>query len=293
MKQSSSLALCILILAFQYFFMKDGLAYASPAALEAVICLLMTLILLGVTRFGVDLDRATLTFSLFFWLSGAFWVFGLGYVSPPVSAVLGFTMPLFCVPLSMLLLRERNSRVEVAGASVGFMGVVLFNVAFISDGSTSLGIGLCLANGFFWALFSVYSKRLAKRDPLRTLCTASLFSTIGYFALLLLPGFQFRFSEDLVVDVAYMAVAAGALNAYLWISLLRRERVSKITTVAFAAPVITLAYSAAASRAIPSFYELGGVTLIFLGIYLSNMLTPGRGAGLSIPAQVPTQDRED
>ncbi len=290
MTQTRNIILCILILAFQFFFVKDGLAYASPIAFQAVVYLFMTLTLLAVTRFKVDLDRATLVFSLFFWLSGALWVLGLSYVSPPVSAVLAFTMPLFSVPLSMLLLREGNSRVEVAGATVGFAGVAVFNLPFLSSGFTLIGTALCLSNGFFWALFSVYSKRLGARDPVRTVTTASLFSTVAYWALLL-PGFEFRFSYDLAVDVAYMAFVAGAFNAYLWISLLRKERVSRITTLAFAAPVITLAISALFSRAIPSDFELGGVGLIFVGIYLANTFA-AKQAGLRIPVSPPIEKHE-
>ena len=61
----------ILIIAFQYFFAKDGLTYASPLVFAATTTLLTTCGLFSMNRgFKLILNRDTLLFSAFYASSG-------------------------------------------------------------------------------------------------------------------------------------------------------------------------------------------------------------------------------
>ena len=87
----------------------------------------------------VILTRQTLIFSFIFWASGACWLFGLNYISSAQSAVLSFTMPLFAIPLSVYMLGERSSHLEVYGGARGLPGVTLFNSLCSTGGFETLG----------------------------------------------------------------------------------------------------------------------------------------------------------
>ena len=276
----------ILITAFQYFLGKDALAHTSPFVFGTMTTLLMTAALFTMSKgFKPILNRDTLLFSVFYWLSGASWLFGLNYISPSQSAVISFTMPLFAVPLSVWVLSERAPRIEILGAVIGFVGIILFNLPLLTGRATVLGVGLTLADAFFWALFSVYMRKLRTQDTPRTLATASFFSFVLYGAFSM-TDFSVLPSVNLAVDVTFLGLVSGALNFYLWMALVKVEKVGKLTTMIFLAPVITLIYSVATTGVIPSYITLGGVGLIFLGIYAANII--GSRGTQSAPVPTPT-----
>jgi drug/metabolite transporter (DMT)-like permease len=264
----------ILITAFQYVFAKDALGYASPLVYGALTTLLTSIALFSVSKgFRPILNRDTLLFSLFYWLSGVSWLVGLNYISSSQSAVISFTMPLFAIPLAILVLGERGSRAEVYGAVIGFGGIVVFNIPLLTGGTTVIGVALTLSDAFFWALFSVFMRRLRDQDAPRTLATATFVAFLLYGAFSF-TDFSVRPTVQLAADVGFLGIVAGAFNFYLWMALIRIEKVGKLTTVIFLAPVITLIYTVATTRAIPSYITLTGVALIFLGIYAANIMRP-------------------
>jgi drug/metabolite transporter (DMT)-like permease len=262
----------ILITAFQYFFAKDALGRTSPFVFGAMLTLLTCLAFFTLSRgFKLILNRETLVFSVIYWMSGATWLLGLDYISPPQSAIISFTMPLFVIPLAVWVLSERGTRIEIYGAIVGFAGIVLFNIPLLSGTSTDLGIALTLADAFFWALYSVLMKKLRNQDAVQTLATASFVSLLLYGAFSF-ADFSLRPSLDLAVDVAFLGLVSGALNFYIWMALINVEKVGRLTTLIFLAPIITLVYSVATTGVIPSYITLGGVALIFVGIYAANII---------------------
>jgi drug/metabolite transporter (DMT)-like permease len=278
------LAPYVLILAFQYVVAKDALNYATPATVELVVCALTFAVLFSITGGKVILTRQTLVFSFFFWASGACWLFGLNYISSAQSAILSFTMPLFAIPLSVYMLGERSSRLEVYGGLVGFFGVILFNLPLLNGGLQTLGIALALGGALFWAVFSVYMKRLSSQDPLRTLTTGFLFC-VPPWAVLAVVDFGIKPSFDFGFDIAYLALGASIVNLFLWAALLKLERVTKLTVVIFVTPVITLVYTVITTDVLPSYLTLAGVALIFVGIYASNIL--GHRGEESAPSPAP------
>lgn len=88
---------------------------------------------------------------------GLFMAFGnvaLQYVPAGRSAILAYTTPIWVIPLAMLLLRERVSRLKLTGFLLGLAGVlVLFNPAAFDwgDPNVRFGNGLLLFAALLWA----------------------------------------------------------------------------------------------------------------------------------------------
>src|SRR2546425_8783839 len=144
----------VLLSSFNYPIAKDGLNYASPFLFMAMRYLLAAAILLAIGR-RLILRRQPVILGLVTSASSFFWILGLSVVSAGDSAVLSYTMPLFAIPLAVLLLKERPIAVEVAGALVGFAGVAIYSLA-LAHGSLLIGVTYTLLNAFFWAVYSVY-----------------------------------------------------------------------------------------------------------------------------------------
>lgn len=283
MSTARYLAPYILITAFGYVFAKSGMTFASPMVYGALISLITTLGLLAVSRGRIILNRDTALFGVFYWLSSTTWLVGLNLISPSQSAILSFTMPLFAIPLSIYVLSERASRVEAYGAIIGFSGIVLFNLPLLGGAGTFIGGGLSVADAFFWALFSVYMRKLRVQDTAQTVLAVSFVSFLLYSAFSAFD-FSFRPSLNLLIDLGYNGALGGALDTFFWMVMLKTEKLARLTTLLFIAPVVTLGYDVATTGVIPNYLTLGGVVLIFVGIYTSNIL--GGSGGGSVPPPV-------
>ena len=257
----------VLLASLNYPIAKDGLNYSSPFLFMAMRYILAAGILIAIGR-RLVIKRGTVILGLVASISTFFWILGLGIISPGDSAVLSYTMPLFAIPLAVLLLKERPMLLEVAGALVGFAGVAVYSIT-LSHGSLVSGLVFTLINAFFWGAYSVYLRRLKAEDPISVLGTMFL---VGSNPLLLASGFDLRLNvtPEFIFDLSYMSVLGGAVQLFLWNSMLRVERVGRLTTMAFAVPATAVAIQSIESYAFPALASIVGASLMFLGIYMAN-----------------------
>jgi drug/metabolite transporter (DMT)-like permease len=264
----------VLVASFQYQFAKDGLRYVDPLVFMGIRYVLAGMICFAIARnFRPILNRDTFLLGAFAFISSAFWVTGLQYVSAGQSAVLSYTMPLFAIPLAVLILKEGTTRFGTIGALIGFAGVATYGFALADIGGSTIGIVFSVANAFFWGLYTVYYRKLKNQDPVRTVATQFL---IG--GLLYVPLFPFVFylnpTPEFFVDLAYVSVIGGAATLLLWNAMVRMESIGRVTTLAFAVPATTVIIQALLTGEIPSPVEILGVCIMFAGIYISR-IRPG------------------
>jgi len=258
----------VLVASLQYQFTKDGLNYASPFVLMAFRYLLVGAIFYFAGGRKLSLDGDSLKIAIFASISTALWATGLQYVSPGDSAVLSYTMPLFSIPIAYFSIKERVSIRELFGAIVGFSGVVLYSLT-LNHGSLLLGAILTVVNAIFWAAYSAYYRKLRERDPIPILTTQFVVGSIPLMiGSLFLP--KFIPSPNLFFDLIYVVVFTGVIQYYLWNGLLRRGRVGRITTLAFAVPATSILIGSIRSSTIPSYLSIVGAGVMFFGIFISN-----------------------
>ncbi|MGA2664078.1 MAG: EamA family transporter [Nitrososphaerales archaeon] len=265
----------VVFASLQYQFAKDGLNYVDPLVFMGVRYLIAAAVCFAIARdFRPILNRDTFLLGLFAFLSSALWALGLGYVSAGQSAVLSYTMPLFAIPLAVVILKEGTTRFGTVGALIGFSGVSIYSLALANVGGSGPGIALSVANAFFWGLYTVYYRKLRGQEPVRTVATQFF---IG--GLLFLPFFPFTFRLDpapgFFIDLAYISVVGGAVMLLLWNAMARLESIGRVTTLAFAVPAASVAIQALITGELPTSLEVLGVAVMFVGIYISRIL-PGR-----------------
>ena len=252
----------------QYQFTKDGLIYASPFVLMSLRYVSVGIIFYFVGGRKVPIDRDTILVAAFASISTTLWSIGLRMVSPGDSAVLSYTMPLFSIPIAFIAIKERISSRELAGALVGFSGVVIYSLSLF-HGSLLLGALFSVTNAVFWAAFSVYYRKLKSREPIPILTTQFLVGSVPLIiGSVLFP--QLTVTTTFLVDLGYIIVFAGVVQFYLWNGLLRRGRVGRITTMAFAVPAVTILIDSIRTLVVPTVIEVVGMIVMFLGIFVSN-----------------------
>ncbi len=261
----------VLMSSLQYQFAKDGLKYVDPITFMGIRYFIAGAVCFVIARnFRPILNRDTLLLSFFTFLSSAIWIIGLEYVSPAQSAVLSYTMPLFAIPQSVLLLKERANRLVWSGALVGFTGVAIYGVDLISTGGSALGAALSFGNAFFWALYSVYIRKLRVQNPVRTVATQFFLGGLFY-----LPIIPFTFFLDAApgfyIDLAYVSLIGGVLSLLVWSAMLRMETVGRITTLVFAVPATTVVIESILTGQLPTAVSVLGICVMFAGIYISRL----------------------
>jgi drug/metabolite transporter (DMT)-like permease len=265
----------VLIASLQYQFVKNGLQYADPFVFMAVRYFIASALCFAVARdFRPIFNRHMLLLGLFTFLSTVFWALGLESVSAGQSAVLSYTMPLFAIPLAAVILKEGATRIGIVGALIGFAGVAVYSLALTNLGGSTVGVIFSVTNAFFWALYTVYYRKLKEQDPTRTVASQFL---IG--GVLFLPFLPFTFHLDptplFFVDLGYVTVLGGTVSLLLWNAMARMESIGRITTMAFAVPACAVAIQAVLTGEVPTAVEIIGVAVMFAGIYISRIL-PGR-----------------
>lgn len=257
----------VLINSLIYTFVKDGLYYASPMFFMALRFLIGGIILLPFAK-QLTLNRDIFLLSIFTTLSTSFWAYGLLYVEPSESAVLSYTMPLIAIPLSTLILREKTTKTEVIGILIGFSGVVIYSLN-LGIYFSLIGIVLTLINAFFWALFTVYFRKLRGFDATSVNAVQLLLGSLIFFTLSPIQ-FYFKYSINFLVDLLYVSVLGGGISFYLWNSMLKTERVSKVTVLSFSVPAVSTAVDELRGVNV-NIGMIEGIGVMFLGILISRL----------------------
>jgi len=248
------------------------LKYASPFVMLGLRFLIASLLLFGVLRsFRPIVNKDTILLSVLTSGSAGFWVLGLLYVSPSESAVLSYTMPLIAIPLSSLLLSEKASHKEWAGAIVGFVGVLVYSFTVIENRTLSvLGAILTLINALCWAGYTIYLRRLRNQEPTATVATQLLFGAVVFFLLIPLD-YTVRATPSFLFDLGYLSLVSGAGSFLLWNGLARLQKVGKMSTLIYSTPAAVTAVQCIETSSIPPLVSLVGICVMIFGIYISRM----------------------
>ena len=157
-------------------------------------------------------------------------IIGLSILPPGRAIVLAYTMPLWAVPIGRWLWPERLSRGQIAGAALGFAGLVLFMNPGLVDWTRPrvlAGNAMLVIAAICWALGSCLYRQRAWRSPFWTQTFWQLVvSTVVVLAAALaaaLPeaaGQRVHWSPALVAILAYNWIVTTALGYFLWNKIL-------------------------------------------------------------------------
>ena len=155
-----------------------------------------------------------------------FSIIGLALVPAGRAIVLAYTMPLWAIPIGLWLWPEAFGRRQLAGAAIGFCGLILFmspGLVDWTDRRALAGNGLLLAAAICWALGSCLYRRSAWRSPFWTQTFWQLAVSAVPIAAIALPETArepIHWSAGLVGILAYNWIVTTALGYFLWNKIL-------------------------------------------------------------------------
>jgi drug/metabolite transporter (DMT)-like permease len=207
--------------------------------------------------------------------------FGVGMIPSGRAAILGYTMPVWAVPLSVWLLGERVTRRKLLGLGLGLGGLALLLVeSFAGLGRAPLGSLLVAGAALSWALGTVLQKRFPVSLPVGP-----------YTAWIMLLGGVPIFAgtlafEDLHalrnvgvtawIGTAYNVVIAFAFAHWAWIKIATSVPVSVFSISMLLIPVVGVVSGMLFLGERPSWAEYAALVLVLAA--LLTVLRPARAA---------------
>ena len=228
--------------------MRLALAHAEPVVVASmrmvgsVAVLAPVLAALRRPLLPVATERLSLFWVGLFQVTGflVFSIIGLAIVAPGRAIVLAYTMPLWAIPLGLGLSREVMSPSKLAGATVGFAGLIVFmNPALVdwTDLREVTGNLFLLLAAVCWAIGScLYGRRQWRSSfwaqTFWQLAVGAL--TIVVPAAILEPDWSVQWTPGFLAILAYNWIVTTALGYYLW------NKVLAAMSPAVAGQVLTL-----------------------------------------------------
>lgn len=149
-------------------------------------------------------------------------IVGLSVLPASRAIVLGYTMPLWAIPIERWLEPRRLGRLQLVGAAIGFAGLVLFmNPALVDwgDRRALAGNAMLLLAAISWAFGSVLYRRRIWRSGFWAQTLWQLAVSTVAIAAIALPGAlagPIHWTARLVAILAYNWIVTTALGYFLW-----------------------------------------------------------------------------
>jgi drug/metabolite transporter (DMT)-like permease len=268
-----------LIWGYNWVMMKVAVAYAPPFAFAAIrflggaVVLMATMKLMGRSlripemkaRWRVvcliGLLQTALCFGLVTW--------ALSSGAAGRSAVLNYTMPLWVLVFSVLLLKERVPAAQWAAAALALAGILLISVDGGRAGSLP-AVMLALAAGLAWGLGVVVTKKGTRAGPMDPMALTAWQMLAGGLILCLVafivPEGPIDWSPAFIGALLYNIGPATPLAYVIWFTLLNRLDAGLASLGILLTPLLGLLLSALQLGERPGLVEGVGMGLILLAI---------------------------
>jgi len=216
--------------------------------------------------------RFFLTIGLLVATSTAFNYVAVEFIDPGTASLLAQTSTIFALALSLIWLRERLNRLEVAGALVAIVGV--FIIDFQTGDFWRLGSLLILASSFMYALHAAIVKRHGGELEFRNFFLWRIASTTGFLLIFTVARGQLAWPEPRAWIILFTAGTVDVvISRVLYYLALRRLRMSFHTVILTLSPVITILWSLALFGELPTLQGLIGGAAVLTGVAI---ITVGR-----------------
>ncbi|MDT8860106.1 DMT family transporter [Alkalihalobacillus sp. MEB130] len=203
----------------------------------------------------------------------------LGYTSPTNAALISAVNPGLIVLLSVFLLKESLTKIQITGLFVSLFGALIIitrgNLLGIFQMDYNRGDLLMIGAVIVWTFYSIIGKRISV-PPI----TATAVST--FLAMVVLAPFAFWQGIDLaqvssisIYGILYMCIFSSVCSFVFWNMSVRKVGASQAGIFLNLIPVFTALISMALGEAILTEQIIGGL-LVFIGVYLTSGMLSNR-----------------
>ena len=214
-------------------------------------------------------------FNPFFYFLGE--NYGLKYSTPSISAVVIATIPLFTPFAAWFMIRERVSRLNIAGIMISFTGILVMLIrpdfSFATD---PLGVILLLLAVVSAVIYSILLKRLTKHyTPVNIIAWQNLLGVIFFLPLFLLLDFgEFMAvvpDSRLLIALFSLAIIASSMAYVLFATTIKHIGVNRANVYSNLIPVTTVIASYYILDEVFSGRKVLGIVIVILGVFITQI----------------------
>lgn len=198
--------------------------------------------------------------------------YGVSMIPSGRAAILAYTMPVWAIPLSVLVLGEKITARRAAGLVMGMAGMALLLVEdFATLRAAPLGSLLVLSAAFFWGLGTVLQKRYPVAMPLGAY-TAWIMLIGGVPIFIGMALFDLgqpvrEISMPAALGVLYNVVIAFAWAHWAWLKLATTLPVSVFSISMLVIPVVGVMSGILFLGERPSWQEYAALVLVLASLF--------------------------
>lgn len=285
-----ALALMALFWGYNWVVMKVALRYAEPSVFVALRMFLgaaFLFLILVILRRRLRPNNLRLTlFVGLFQTAGSMglmtWALASGAAGK--TAVLVFTMPLWLLPMSWVVLGERLRRLQWFSVGLALAGLCLVLAPWGLHGGLLSNL-LAVASGILWAAATVAAKILSKRHQVDILSLNAWQMLLGSIPLVIVALLVSRsspvWSGTFIAALLFNVVPVTGLGLLLWFYALRILPAGTAGLATLGTPVLGVVSAWIQLGERPGLYEAAGMILIVsaLCVLAARQITAGPRAG--------------
>lgn len=200
-------------------------------------------------------------FSVGSWL--AVWLYwaGVQRMDPSLAAFLSRSEVLVAILLGMIFLNERFSRLEILGAVLSIVGIIIMRLTLRME--YSAGFWLVLAGSLLFGITEFVSKIAVKHvDPASLTYIRNMFLAVFYWIAVLAGGISFDGLDRVWLGVLALGITGPILGRMMYLSALQRLDLSKVAVISQTQPIFVILISFLILGQLPTFREIiGGIFL--------------------------------
>ncbi|MCC6608569.1 MAG: EamA family transporter [Burkholderiales bacterium] len=220
-----------------------------------------------------------------------FVIYGIPLLPSGRAAILGYTMPVWSVPLSVWLLKEPLTGRRLLGMTIGLAGMLtLLGGEVHAVGRAPLGALLLVAAAITWALGTIMIKRWPVGLPVSSFTAWQM--TIGGIpilatALFVEPG-SFNLlglSAGPLFATLYNIFVAFIFCFWAWMKIARTASVGASSIAVLMTPVVGVFSGMAVLGERPSWLDY--LALVLVSLSIATVLVPQRGSSTAVADTLP------
>ena len=270
--------------------LKVGLEYTPPVLFAGIRSILggLAMLLAAVAWGGSPKFRRD--WPVFAQLSALNVVFFLGlqtlavmYLPSGSAAVLIYLQPILVGLLAWLFLGEGLTGRKVVGLLLGFSGIAAVSAGGLLGDlppGTALGVALGVGAALFWALGTVYFKKVQDRVATLWAVAVPFFAggvVLTALGLLVESPTEITLNTPFIASLLYSSLLGTALAWLIWLGLVRAGEASRVSAYIFFVPLVAVLIGAIFLDETLSPSLLVGAALVVAGIYLANGKPSAKG----------------
>ena len=202
----------------------------------------------------------------------ALYYYGLTELSSQKACTLNYLWPIMIVLFSSIILKEKITVIKAAAMLSSFFGIIILSAesSLSPSGTSFLGIISCIAAAACYGLFSVLNKKADYDQNIAMmiiwLVAAVCSGILGVFTEKWVP-----LSGGQWLGFLWLGIVIDAIAYLLWaLALKGSEDTSKIATLAYLVPFLSLVVSAILLKEQIELRSIIALVFIVGGILLSN-----------------------